>query len=299
MSLITSSAPARVRAVRAPITTVGGVLTTVFLFAAAVYFLAPLVWLCFSATKSTPDLFSSFGLWFAPHNNLGENLHQLFTYSGGIYLRWLGNTLLYAGVSAVVSTLLSAMCGYALAKYSFLGQGSLFSLILGAILVPSTALVLPLYLLMSGFRLTDTYWAVLLPSFVSPFGVYLCRIYAASSVPDELLDAARVDGSGEFRTFFTVSLRLMAPALVTVFLFAFVGVWNNFFLPLVMLSEQRLFPITVGLQTWNVNTGGGQQRLLVSLIITGALVSVLPLIASFLTLQRYWTGGLALGSVKG
>lgn len=274
-------------------------MVTVFLVIAVVYFLSPLIWLVISATKSTPDLFSTFGLWFAPNFNLFTNLRDLFTYNNGIYLRWVGNTLLYAGVSAVVSTLFSAMAGYSLAKYRFPGRDAFFNIVLGAILVPGTALVLPLYLLLSGVHLTNTAWAVLLPGFVSPFGVYLCRIYAASSVPDELLEAARVDGSGEFRTFFTIVARLMAPALVTVFLFAFVGMWNNFFLPLVVLSDQNTFPLTVGLQTWNVDTSGGQQRLVISLIVTGSLVSVLPIMAAFLTLQRYWTGGLALGGVKG
>jgi multiple sugar transport system permease protein len=168
---------------------------------------------------------------------------------------------------------------------------------LGAILVPGTALALPLYLLMSRVGLTNTYWAVLLPSCVSPFGVYLSRIYAASAVPDDLLDAARVDGANEFRAF-TLALRLMAPALVTIFLFQFVAIWNNFFLPLVMLSDDKLFPITVGLQTWNVTTSGAA-KILYGLIVTGALISSLPLLAGCVALQRFWRGGLGVGSVKG
>jgi PA14 domain/Binding-protein-dependent transport system inner membrane component len=143
----------------------------------------------------------------------GANLSQLFTYDNSIYLRWLGNTLLYAGVGALVGTFLSSMAGFALAKYQFRGRNLVFSAVLGAILVPGTALALPLYLLMSGVNLTNTYWAVLLPSIVSPFGVYLSRIYAASSVPDELLEAARIDGASEFRAF-TIALYLMRPALV-------------------------------------------------------------------------------------
>lgn len=263
----------------------------------AVYFLVPYVWLVISATKSVGDLFGTFGLWFAPNFNLLSNVQQLFTYQDSIYVHWLVNTLLYAGVGALVGTWLSTMAGYALAKYTFRGRNLAFSVVLGAILVPGTALALPLYLLMSHVGLTNTYWAVLLPSCVSPFGVYLSRIYAASAVPDDLLDAARVDGANEFRAF-TLALRLMAPALVTIFLFQFVAIWNNFFLPLVMLSDEKLFPITVGLQTWNVTTSGAA-KVLYGLIVTGALVSSLPLLAGCVALQRFWRGGLGVGSVKG
>ncbi|EFH89853.1 carbohydrate ABC transporter permease [Ktedonobacter racemifer] len=262
-----------------------------------VYFLVPYFWLIVSSTKDAGDLFGTFGFWFAPNFNLFSNLQQLFTYQDGIYTRWLLNTLLYAGVGALVSTWLAAMAGYALAKYVFRGRNLMFSLILGAILVPVTALALPLYLLMSGVGLTNTYWAVLLPSCVSPFGVYLSRIYAATAVPDELLEAARIDGAGEFRAF-TMAVNLMIPALVTVFLFQFVAIWNNYFLPLVMLSDEKLFPITVGLQTWNVTTGG-VTKFLYGLIITGALISSLPLLAGCVALQRFWRGGLGAGSVKG
>jgi len=261
------------------------------------YFLVPYFWLIVSSTKNAGDLFGTFGFWFAPNFNLFSNLQQLFTYQDGIFARWLLNTLLYAGVGAVVGTWLSSMAGYALAKYVFRGRNLLFSLVLGAILVPTTALALPLYLLFSGVGLTNTYWAVLLPSFVSPFGVYLSRIYAAAGVPDELLEAARVDGANEFRTY-TIALHLMIPALVTIFLFQFVQIWNNYFLPLVMLSDEKLFPVTVGLATWNVTTAG-TSKFLYGLIITGALISTIPLLAGCVVLQRFWRGGLGAGSVKG
>ena len=273
------------------------IVTMTVLFVFTIYFLIPYFWLIVSSTKNAGDLFGTFGLWFAPNFNLFSNLQQLFTYQDGIFLRWLLNTVLYAGVGAVVGTWLSAMAGYALAKYVFRGRNLLFSLVLGAILVPGTALALPLYLMMSGVGLTNTYWAVLLPSCVSPFGVYLSRIYAAGAVPDELLEAARIDGANEYRTF-TIALHLMIPALVTIFLFQFVAIWNNYFLPLVMLSDEKLFPITVGLQTWNVTTAGAS-KFLYGLIITGALISSIPLLAGCVVLQRFWRGGLGAGSVKG
>ncbi len=272
-----------------------GAMTLLVLF--TFYFLVPYFWLIVSSTKNAGDLFGTFGFWFAPNFNLFSNLQQLFTYQDGIFARWLLNTLLYAGVGAVVGTWLSSMAGYALAKYVFRGRNLLFSLVLGAILVPTTALALPLYLLFSGVGLTNTYWAVLLPSFVSPFGVYLSRIYASAGVPDELLEAARVDGANEFRTY-TIALHLMIPALVTIFLFQFVAIWNNYFLPLVMLSDEKLFPVTVGLATWNVTTAG-TSKFLYGLIITGALISTIPLLAGCVVLQRFWRGGLGAGSVKG
>ena len=272
-----------------------------FLLIFTLYFLIPFFWLVVSATKSQADLFSTFGLWFAPNFNLFTNLQQLFTFENGIFTRWLLNTMLYAGVGSLVGTFLSAMAGYSLAKSVFRGRNLLFSVILGSILVPATTLALPLYLIMSKVGLTNTIWAVILPSLVNPFGVYLARIYATSSVPDELLEAGRIDGAGEFRIFTNIALRLLTPALVTILLFGFVGIWTNFFLPLVMFSDSSLFPITVGLQSWNVTassaTSGGQT--IYNLIVTGALISSIPLLIGCILLQRFWRGGLGAGSVKG
>jgi multiple sugar transport system permease protein len=155
--------------------------------------------------------------------------------------------------------------------------------------------------MMSAVGLTNTIWAVLLPSLVNPFGVYLARIYAASSIPHELLEASRIDGAGEFRIFATISLRLLTPALVTILLFGFVGIWTNFFLPLIMFSDASLFPITVGLQSWNVtaSNAGANTQTIYNLIVTGALVSSIPLLIGCIILQRFWRGGLGAGSVKG
>jgi len=168
--------------------------------------------------------------------------------------------------------------------------------VLGGVLVPATALALPLFLIFSQFNATNTFWSVFLPSIVSPFGVYLARIFAASSVPDELLEAARLDGASEIRTFFSVSRRLMTPALVTIFLFQFVAIWNNFFLPLIMLRDQTLFPVTLGLYTWNSQVN--QIPEIRTFVIIGAFLSIIPLIIAFLSLQRFWRGGLGAGSVK-
>jgi multiple sugar transport system permease protein len=258
-----------------------------FLVVCAIYFLVPFFWLFVSATKNGEDLVTTYGLWFAPHFNLFANLQFLFTYNQSIFLRWLLNTFIYAGIGSVVATGLASMAGYALAKYGFAGRSFVFSIVLGSVLIPSMTLALPLFLMMSAVRLTNTYWSVLLPGLVSPFGVYLSRIYAAASVPDELLEAARIDGAGEFRIFATIATRLMMPAQVTVLLFQFVAIWNNYFLPLVMLNNEKLFPITVGLVVDRF------------LAIPGSLVSTIPLLIGCVFLQHYWRAGLGTGSVKG
>ncbi len=268
-------------------------LAMIVLVGAAVYFLLPVYWLVVNATKTQPDLIDSNGFWFAEWN-LGENLSELFARDGGIFLRWALNSLLYAGLGAAVGTLLSAMAGYALAKYQFRGREAIFSVILGGVLVPATALALPLFLLFARFDLTNTFWAVFLPSIVSPFGVYLSRIFAAASVPDELVDAARLDGASEWRIFSTIAVRLMSPALVTIFLFQFIVIWNNFLLPLIMLRSSELWPITFGLFSWQSQVSRDPQ--LQILTVTGSLISVIPLIITFLVLQRYWRAGLAAGS---
>lgn len=271
-------------------------LAYVLLAALTIYFLTPLFWLVFAATKDNTDLFSSFGLWFA-HFNLWQNLADTFTHDNGAYPRWLLNTALYAGVGGLIGMLISVMSGYALAKYSFRGRNVIFGMVLGAVLVPQTTLALPLYMVLSKIHLTNTYWAVLLPSFLSPIGVLLARVFVADAIPNELLDAARVDGAGELRVFAQVAMPLLVPGMVTIFLFQFVLAWNNFFLPLIVLSSPKLYPVNLGLATWNFDPASHET--LSNLIVTGSLLAVLPLIAMFLFLQRYWRAGLTFGSVTG
>lgn len=272
------------------------VLTVGLLTALAGYFLLPVYWLTVASTKSTGDLFGSFGLWFSDPQPWA-NLRHVLTFNDGIYLRWTLNSLLYAGVGAAIATFLSAMGGYALAKFNFPGRKVAFNLILAGVLLPTTALALPLFLLFSKVGIANTYLAVLLPSVVSPFGAYLCRVYAETVMPDELIEAARIDGAGEFRIFTSLALRIMTPALVTVFLFQFVGIWNNYFLPLVMLNDPKLYPVTLGLTSWQ--SFADRQPELYQLTIGGAFLSVVPLMIAILVLQRFWRGGLTQGSLKG
>ena len=273
-------------------------LLTVFVLICVGYFLLPLFWLVVASTKSNADLFSSFGLWFA-NFNLFENIKNVLTFQDGVFIYWVINSAIYAVVSAVGASFLSTAAGYGFAKYDFPGKAVLFAITLGAIMVPIAALTVPTYLLFARAGLTDTYFAIILPSLATPFGVFLMRVYAADAVDNALIEAARVDGVGELRIFFTVALRLLLPGSITVLLFSLVATWNNYFLPLIMLNTAEKFPLTVGLALWQSTAAGGSgSRALFSTVITGSLLSIIPLVVAFLFLQRYWQSGLATGGVK-
>jgi multiple sugar transport system permease protein len=278
----------------------GGTVLTVGVLAAAAYFLLPLFWLLVSSSKTSADLFSTFGLWFSGDFALFENIGETVSHDGNVFLRWMGNTLLYAVTAAGGGALLASLAGYGFAKYRFRGDRTMFMIVLGAVMVPTTALAIPTYLLFSQIGLADTPWAIILPSLINPFGLFLMTVYVQSAVPDSLLEAGRIDGAGEFRIFFRVTLRLLAPGFATVLLFTLVNTWNNYFLPLIMLNDPDLYPITVGLARWQgqAAAAGGASGDLIPLVVTGSLLSVLPLIVAFLFLQRYWQSGLMTGAVK-
>lgn len=269
---------------------------SVVIAALVVYFLFPLWWLVVASTKSNSGLFTGNPMWFG-ELHLAENLAQLGTYSGGIFWRWMGNSLFYGIVGGAGATALALAAGYGFAKFRFRGNSAMFDAVVGAIMIPNTALVIPLFVLFSAVGLVNTRWAVIIPSLLTVFGVYLMKIAAEDTIPDELLDAARIDGAGELTIFWRIAVPMLRPSIVTVFLLSAVGCWNNFFLPLVMLRSQDLLPITVGLTNWQAhsNAGAGNEQVW-NLIASGALVSVLPLVVLFIWLQRYWQSGVALGS---
>ncbi|MDH2426336.1 carbohydrate ABC transporter permease [Sphaerisporangium sp. TRM90804] len=263
-----------------------------------VYTLLPLAWLLINATKTQEGLLDSFGLWFAGDFALLDNLVTTFTYGGGVFTRWLLNTLLYVVAGAGGATLLATLGGYGLAHFDFPGKKAVFAIVIGAVAVPGTALAVPTFLMFSEMGLTDTPWAIIIPSLVSPFGLYLMWAFAADAVPREILESARMDGAREFQTFLGVALPLLAPGTVTVLLFNVVATWNNYFLPLIMLKDPDWYPLTLGLNAWNEQAGTAGGEAVFHLVITGSLVTVIPLIAAFLLLQRYWRSGLASGGVK-
>ena len=271
------------------------IVPTLIMVAGAIYCLLPVAWVFVAASKAPGELFDSFT--FAPGTGLIDNLGDLFSYDGGAYGLWASNSLLYAGVGGVLSTFVSASAGYALAKSEFRGGRIFFAAILAGLLIPGITLAVPQYLLLSDLHLAGTQWSVLLPSILSPFGIYLCRVYAASAIPTQVLEAARIDGAGEWRIFRSVVLPLMGPGMVTVFLLQFVGIWNNFLLPYIMLSDTRTFPLTVGLNSL-LERGSGSPALY-TLAIVGAALAIVPLIALVLFLQRFWRLDLIAGGVKG
>ncbi|UQU63477.1 carbohydrate ABC transporter permease [Couchioplanes caeruleus] len=265
----------------------------------AIYSLVPLFWLVVNATKTQQGLISSFGLWFDDGRfALVDNIRLTLTYDDGVFVRWLGNTLLYVVAGAGGATLLATLGGYGLAKFDFPGKRAVFAVVIGAVAVPGTALAVPTFLMFSKMGLTNTPWSVIIPSLVSPFGLYLMWTFSAQAVPDEMLEAARIDGAGEFFTFLRVSVPLLGPGIVTVLLFTVVATWNNYFLPLIMLKDPRWYPLTIGLNSWNDQAGTVGGEAVFNLVITGSLLTILPLLAAFLLLQRYWQSGLAAGSVK-
>jgi multiple sugar transport system permease protein len=271
----------------------------VFMFAFLVYFLMPQIWLLLSSTKTNAELFTTFGFWFGKDFNFFQNLKDLFAYDNGNFALWMRNTAIYAGIAALGSSLISTLAGYTFAKYQFAGRNLLFGIVLATVFVPVTVFAVPLFLMMSKSGLSNTLLAVILPALVNPFGVYLMRIYAEQAVPQDLIDAARVDGAGEFRIFATIAFRLLAPCFVTVLLFAFVGAWNNYFLPLLLLSKSNLYLLTVGLAYWNsLASQPGVAQVLYILVVTGSVVAIVPVMILFLFLQRYWQQGLSFGSLK-
>jgi multiple sugar transport system permease protein len=267
---------------------------TALLLLGALYCLLPVVWVLMASTKDGSELFSTFT--FAPSTHLFDNIAQLSGYRDGLFWRWMANTALYAGAGAVASTFVSALSGYVLAKFAFPGKGAVFNILLMGVLVPGVILAIPQYFLMAQLGLTNTYWAVFLPQIISPYGIYLARIYAAAAVPTDVIEAARTDGASEMGIFARIAMPMMLPGLVTIFLFQFVAIWNNFMLPYIMLGDDTLFPITVGLN--GLLNQGASAPALYTLVVTGALLSILPLILMFLLLQRFWRVDLAAGAVK-
>lgn len=265
----------------------------------ALYCLLPIVWLVINSTKSQEDFVSSFGLAFGDDFALWDNIVQVFTFQDGIFARWLMNTLLYVVVGALVSTFLAALGGYAIAKFNFAGRRAFLLIVLGSISVPGIALAIPQFLLFAQLGITNSPWAILIPSFINPFGLYLMWVFTDQAVPTGLIEAARIDGAGELRIFLRIALPLLAPATVTVLLFSVVSIWNNYFLPLIMLKDPAWYPLTIGINQWNkLGSTAGNGELIQNVVITGSLLMIIPLVVAFLCLQRYWQSGLALGAIK-
>lgn len=259
------------------------------------YTFLPIAWHLIAATKSSGDLFRHPGFAFGEFH-LFDNLATLFTWQDGIFLRWLGNSVFYSVAGAFLATAIAVVAGYVFDKYDFPLKEKLFGSVLLGVLVPHTVISLPLYLLAARLGLVNTYWAVFLPGLASPFGVYLARMFSQGYVPGEVLEAARMDGASELTILRRIALPMLKPGFMTIFLLSFTGSFNNFFTPLVMLSDQNLYPVALGMFAWNSIVSQSPEYYM--LVIVGALVTVVPMVIAFMSLQRYWRSGLTAGAVK-
>ena len=270
---------------------------TLVLLAGALYALFPIIWLAAATTKTPGELFTTLTMLPSFNGGFQENMAELFNRDGGVFFEWAWNSVVYAGGGALLSTLMSATAGYVLSKYRFRGRQIAMSVLIAGILVPGVMLAIPQYLLLSQLGLANSYLSVLLPSVISPFGIFLAMIYAEASVPNEMIEAGRIDGANEYRIFGQLALPLMMPGLVTVFLLQFVAIWNNFLLPYVMLADANLFPLSVGL--FSLLNQGSTEPASYNVAIAGSFVSIVPLILIFIVLQRYWKLDLVSGALKG
>jgi multiple sugar transport system permease protein len=279
-------------------------LRTIVLLGFAVFCVVPLLWLVLAPTKTDAQLATS-PLSFGSLANVGTAWSHLATYNDGVVYTWLLNSVIYAAGSLAITMVTALLGGYALAVSRIPGRRVVLILTLIAIIVPPSALVLPLFLEMNVVHLTNTMWSVILPAAFYPFGVYLAFIYFSTSLPLELLDAGRIDGCSEWQLFVRIALPLAKPLIALVAFFSFVANWNNYFLPYVMLSEDSKYNLPVGLGTLIAGTpalspAGGASELPIhrpEVALIG-LVSVLPIAVLFVLAQRHLVRGILAGSVK-
>jgi multiple sugar transport system permease protein len=273
------------------------VMIVMIIFAA--YFILPLVWLLIAATKSTTDLFSTGMFSLSKDFALFRNLADMSSYGGGYFWRWYLNSTIYSIVTAVLGTLICTLAGYALSMYHFKGRKFFSGIILASLIVPGAALILPTFLLIKFLGIMNSYAGVIVPGLASAFGGYFLYVYISEAMPRELIDSGRVDGVGDWNIFLRIALPVIRPGVVTYFLISFIGSWNNFFLPLLILNDPSKFPLTLGLNSWVAYINSAGQGLPpYSQIITGSLLSILPMIILFPFLRNHIASGMTSGSIK-
>jgi multiple sugar transport system permease protein len=255
----------------------------------ALFALAPLLWML-SVSFMQPGASSSLPPPLLPAEPTLANYRQLFTRAGmGGYLL---NSLLVASGMTLLSLAFNSAAGYAFAKLKFRGREQLLALLITALVIPAQVAMMPLYLLLKSMGLINSYWGVIVPGMASIFGIFLVRQYALT-LPDELLEAARLDGASEWRIFRTIVVPLLKPILVTLGVFVFLGSWNDFMWPLIVLTDSDRYTLPVALAALSRERVQDNE-----LMMAGAVVTVLPVLLLFLSLQRYYIQGLLLGSVK-
>jgi multiple sugar transport system permease protein len=260
------------------------------LVALAAATLAPLVWMVSASLMPTGEA-SSLPPRLLPSAVTLAHYRDLF-----IRLdlgRTALNSLLLASAVTLASVVLNSMAGYAFAKLRFAGRARLFRMLTAALVIPAQVAMLPLFLLLRAVGLVNTYWGVILPSMVSIFGIFLVRQYALS-IPDELIEAARIDGAGELTIFRRLVLPICRPILVTLAVFTFLATWNDFLWPLIVLTDQSMYTLPVALANLQ-----GEHQQDIELMMAGAVLTMLPVLLLFLALQRYYLEGIMMGSTKG
>ena len=256
----------------------------------AVASLAPLAWMV-SVSFMPAGQASGFPPPLLPSAATLDNYHALFARVG--LGRNFANSLLVSGVITVLSLLVNTMAGYAFAKLRFAGRERIFQVLLAALVIPAQVAMLPLFLMMKGLGLANNFGGVIVPALATVFGIFLVRQYART-IPDELLEAARIDGASEARIFLQIVLPMLKPVLVTLAIFTFMASWNDFMWPLIVLTDQAHYTLPVALASLS-----REHIQDVEMMMAGAVVTVLPVLLLFLALQRYYIQGLLLGSVKG
>lgn len=271
----------------------------------ALFFGIPIVWLFLAITRTNKDLLAGPPLAFGSFQNIAVAWGHLLQYNNGVLLAWIGNSLIYAAGALLLSVCVSIPAGYALATTRFRGRNLLLITTLVVMILPTSATVLPLFLEVSAVHMLNTIWSVILPMALFPFGVYLTYIYFATTLPRDLLDAGRVDGCSEWELFMSIGLPLAKPVISLVAFFSFVGNWNNYFLPFVMLTDDSKYNLPVGLAALFLGSPGIHATFATELPIYGpeealaGVIVVLPVLIIFLFSQRYVIAGMFGGSVKG
>ena len=265
------------------------VFAVVILIMLAIFFLFPLYWIVTGSFKSAIDINAKVPVWFPMNPTMG-NYDKLFAKPAFL---WLFNIVFISAMAMILTCITAAMAGYVLAKKKFYGRTVIFSLIVCAMALPKQVIVIPLAQEMKLLHMSDTLWAVILPTVGWPFGVFLMKQFS-ETIPNEILEAARVDGAGELKTFFSVVFPMIKPGIGALAIFTFVNTWNDYFLQLVMLTSEEKWTLPLAIANMQ-----GEMSSDFGLIMAGAALASIPIIVVFIAFQKYFTQGIAMGAVKG
>ena len=265
------------------------VFAVVILIMLAIFFLFPLYWIVTGSFKSAIDINAKVPVWFPMNPTMG-NYDKLFAKPAFL---WLFNIVFISAMAMILTCITAALAGYALGKKRFYGRTILFTIILCAMALPKQVIVIPLAQEMKLLHMSDTLWAVILPTVGWPFGVFLMKQFS-ETIPNEILEAARVDGAGELKTFFSVVFPMIKPGIGALAIFTFVNTWNDYFLQLVMLTSEEKWTLPLAIANMQ-----GEMSSDFGLIMAGAALAAIPIIVVFIAFQKYFTQGIAMGAVKG